>query len=88
MIYGVLFVVLVVCIFLLLLPLANMADESLLNDQYNPNGTLNTPTSWLDKYYQAWIKTYENTPLGGNTWWFWLILALAIYLYGRHGRNN
>jgi hypothetical protein len=84
MIYGVLFVVLVVCIFLLLLPLARMSDEN-LQDGNNPFGGSLSQESWLNKYYQSWLATYEGTPLGGNTWWLWIVLALAIYLYGKHG---
>ena len=87
MIGGILFVVLVICIFLLLLPLARMTDQHLMDGQYGPGGGLNPATSWLDKYYQAWINTYENTPLGGNTFWMWLVLALLIYLYGRYGNK-
>lgn len=80
MIYTVLFVVLVVCIFLLLLPLARMSDQN-LQDGNNPFGGELNHDSWIAKYYEAWLDTYRGTPLGGNTLPIWVILAVAVYAY-------
>ena len=86
MIVYLLFVVLVVCVFLLLLPLARMSDE-MLQDGNNPFGGQLSDNSWLGRYYKAWLDTYRNTPLGGTSWFPWLILLLIAYLWYKYGRN-
>ena len=78
---GILFVVLVVCVALLLWPLAKMADNAMLDNAQNPLSE--GSGGWLYSYYQAWINTYAGTPLSpkGSSWPFWLVLVLAFYAY-------